>query len=112
MGFLTKLLERDPSKRLGCDPEAEENIKNHVYFKEHFDQNEWNLIEAKEVTPSFIPALRDNKDVSNFDKEFTSDDVEQEDEVNITIENKSLLRINLIFDLILTMEFLLPGHNN
>ena len=63
-----------------------ENIKEHVYFKEHFDQNKWNLIEAKEVTPSFIPALQDNKDVSYFDQEFTSGDVEQQDEVYITIE--------------------------
>ena len=86
MGFLSKLLERDPSKRLGCDPETEESIKDHMYFMEHFEPNEWNLIESKEVTPSFIPALQDNKDVSYFDEEFTSGDVEQEDEVNTTIE--------------------------
>ena len=84
--FLTKLLERDPSKRLGCDPQAEKDIKDHVYFMEHFEPNEWNLIESKEVTPSFIPALQDNKDVSYFDEEFTSGDVEQEDEVNIKLE--------------------------
>ena len=78
-------MERDPYKRLGCHPEAEEYIKYHVYFVEHFEPNEWNLIEAKEVTPPFIPALLDNKDVSNFDQEFTSGDVELEDEVNTTI---------------------------
>ena len=75
-------MERDPSKRLGCHPEAEEYIKYHVYFVEKFfDPNDWNLLESKEITPSFIPEFRNNLDVSNFDSEFTGADVELENEV-------------------------------
>ena len=76
-------MERDPTKRLGCHPEAEEYIKYHVYFVEKFEPNDWNLMESKEITPSFIPEFLNKLDVSNFDDEFTGADVEPENEVII-----------------------------
>ena len=84
MSFLGDLLERDPTRRLGCHPEAEEYIKYHVYFMENFEPNDWNLIEAKKFTPSFIPEILDEKDVSNFDEEFTNGEVELDNEVTKT----------------------------
>lgn len=88
MDFLGDLLERDPTKRLGCH-KREEYIKHHVYFAEHYDTNDWNLIEAKEFTPSFIPELLNKKDVSNFDEEFTNGDGVAELENEVTKTNYS-----------------------
>ena len=50
-------------------------------MEKYFDPNDWNLLESKELTPSFIPEFRNKQDVSNFDGEFTGADVELENEV-------------------------------
>lgn len=76
-------MERDPSQRLGCHPEAEEYIKFHIYFMKSFEPNEWDLIEGKEVRPSFIPQLQGERDTSYFDAEFTSEDLVEEEVTTI-----------------------------
>ncbi|XP_035723991.1 protein kinase C, brain isozyme-like isoform X4 [Vespa mandarinia] len=63
--FLTK----NPSRRLGCGFRGGEDVRSHVFFR-HID---WEKIENREVQPPFKPKIKHPKDVSNFDKQFTSE---------------------------------------
>ncbi|XP_074647192.1 calcium-dependent protein kinase C-like isoform X2 [Tubulanus polymorphus] len=64
-GFLNK----NPLKRLGCTPNAERDIKDHPFFR----RIDWEKIEAREVQPPYKPRIKNRKDVSNFDREFTQE---------------------------------------
>jgi len=63
--ILIGLLERDPTKRLS-DPPA---IKAHPYFK----GMDWEKLLRKEITPPFIPPVKNKEDVSMVDPAFTSE---------------------------------------
>jgi len=67
-GFLVK----NPSKRLGCLEKGGEEIKSHAFFR----RIDWEKVEAREVQPPFKPKIRHRKDVSNFDRQFTSEGTE------------------------------------
>ncbi|KAF6100700.1 protein kinase C delta [Phyllostomus discolor] len=63
--ILEKLLERDPTKRLGVTG----NIKIHPFFK----TINWTLLEKRLVEPPFRPKVKSSGDYSNFDQEFLNE---------------------------------------
>ena len=68
--LITKLIEPNQEKRLGYGVLDSEEIKNHFFFK----NINWQKVERKEYLPEFIPKLKKDGDVSNFDKMFTDMD--------------------------------------
>lgn len=68
--FLKRLLEVDQSKRLGAGLNDSEEIKQHPFFK----GINWKHVYEKKYKPSFIPNIKYDEDLSNFDKMFTDED--------------------------------------
>ena len=80
--ILLGLLERDVSKRL-----ADANkVKAHPYFK----GMDWEALLRQEVTPPFIPPVKDKTDISMVDPTFTSERVTLSEEVEETSKIKEL----------------------
>ncbi|EWC47202.1 hypothetical protein DRE_03321 [Drechslerella stenobrocha 248] len=65
--LLEKLLNRDPSKRLGANGAAE--IKGHKFF----DTIDWKRLVQKKIQPTFKPAVENALDTTNFSREFTEE---------------------------------------
>ncbi|KAG5363419.1 Protein kinase C-like protein [Yarrowia sp. B02] len=69
VSILTQLLTREPERRLGSGPRDAEEIMAHPYFANvNFDD-----IYHKRIPPPFVPKITSPTDVTNFDKEFTSE---------------------------------------
>ncbi|KAL7420025.1 Serine/threonine-protein kinase [Cryptotrichosporon argae] len=66
--LLTRLLDRDPARRLGVNGAQE--IRDHPFFAKHID---FKKLLAKKIQPPFKPAVASAIDTSNFDEEFTSE---------------------------------------
>jgi serine/threonine protein kinase len=60
--LLDRLLTRDPNARLGAGESDCEAIKQHPFFA---DLN-WDDVMAKNITPEWVPVLRDDLDTTNF----------------------------------------------
>lgn len=71
--LLTKLLCKDPDKRLGGDTNDALEVKEHPWF----DNVNWELISKKRIKPPYVPVLKDEADVKHFDKGFTSMDPQE-----------------------------------
>ncbi|XP_063001061.1 serine/threonine-protein kinase N3 [Elgaria multicarinata webbii] len=66
--IMRKLLQKCPERRLGAGVGDAEEIKNQPFFQEV----DWAALFARRVAPPFVPRWRGATDISNFDKDFTS----------------------------------------
>jgi serine/threonine protein kinase len=66
--ILVLLLERDPTKRLGCGPGDAADIKRQPFFK----TVDWDALFYCRLPPPFVPQIMSSMDTSQFDAEFTS----------------------------------------
>ncbi|XP_028075502.1 serine/threonine-protein kinase AtPK2/AtPK19-like isoform X3 [Camellia sinensis] len=62
-----KLLQKDPSKRLGSGPKGSKEVKRHKWFK----PINWKKLDAREIQPSFRPEVAGQHCIANFDKRWT-----------------------------------------
>lgn len=62
--FLSALLERDPSMRLGVN--GVDEIKSHIYF----GSISWDDVYHRRLIPPYVPDIRSSLDFSNFDPSF------------------------------------------
>jgi len=65
--LLDGLFQKEPSKRLGSGSGGSEEIKAHPWFQ----GVDWGMVYRKEIKAPFIPVIKNDVDVSNFDPEFT-----------------------------------------
>ncbi|CAG8454128.1 198_t:CDS:2 [Cetraspora pellucida] len=66
ISLLRGLLQRDPSKRLGCGPTGSLEIKTHPYF----DYVDWDDVLNKRICAPYIPTIEHEMDLRNFDDVF------------------------------------------
>ena len=66
--LLTRLLRKEPSKRLGIGKNDLQTIKSHRFFR----KLDWKLLERREIEPPIRPLITDPELAENFAPEFTS----------------------------------------
>ncbi|PIK47185.1 putative ribosomal protein S6 kinase alpha-5, partial [Apostichopus japonicus] len=66
--FISKLLVKEPGRRLGAGPTGIEEIRRHPFF----NSLNWTELAGKKVPAPFQPHINSELDVSNFAEEFTS----------------------------------------
>lgn len=68
--FLTRLLEKDPSKRLGVNGVSE--IMNHYFF----ETIDWLKLERKQIKPPYVPKIKRPDDTKYFSDNIIDQSVE------------------------------------
>lgn len=61
--LLNQLFQKDPEKRLGSGTDGPKNVKKHQWFS----GVDWEKLIKKEIRPPFIPVIKGDLDLSNFD---------------------------------------------
>ncbi|KAJ9657152.1 hypothetical protein H2198_004510 [Neophaeococcomyces mojaviensis] len=69
--LLTRLLRKEPKKRLGVGPGDFQIIKKHRFFR----KIDWAKLERRELEPPIKPLITDPSLGENFDKQFTDRDL-------------------------------------
>ncbi|GAA5824626.1 hypothetical protein JCM3770_000319 [Rhodotorula araucariae] len=69
VSILTKLLTKDPARRLGASEADAGEIKAHMFFA----GTNWDDVFHKRIPSPFYPAISSATDTGNFDAEFTSE---------------------------------------
>ena len=64
----SRLLEKDPQKRLGGGIEGAKEIRNHPWFK----SIDWEKMYQRDCVPPYRPILDHSTDTKHFQKEFTN----------------------------------------
>lgn len=72
--FLTRLLRKEPSKRLGIGQNDIQTIKNHRFFR----KIDWKKLKRRELDPPIKPLVTDPELAENFSPEFTERAVEDD----------------------------------
>jgi serine/threonine protein kinase len=68
--LITRLLSKDPAKRLGAGPDDGKEIQSHPFFE---DVN-WQLVFERKIKMAWKPGIASETDTSNFAEEFTTED--------------------------------------
>lgn len=84
--IICKLLDKNPNTRLGRNGLSE--IKSHPFFT----TLDFDLIFKKKLNAPFKPTVEHDKDVKNFDEEFTTEDIGAQ--TLISDKNLDLIRLN------------------
>lgn len=70
--ILRAFLKKNPSERLGCDPERGfSEIKSNDFFK----GIDWDSLERRQVKPPYTPPTESDRDLAHFDPDFTQQPV-------------------------------------
>ena len=67
VAIMRRLLNKNPTRRLGASEKDAEDIKRQAFFK----SINWDLLLSRRIKPPFKPCIKSKDDVSNFDEEFT-----------------------------------------
>ncbi|XP_070162183.1 ribosomal protein S6 kinase alpha-5 isoform X3 [Polyergus mexicanus] len=69
--FITRLLVKDPRRRLGGGPRDAKDLKEHPFFMDAAPDFTWEALENKQIKPPIVPRIEHELDTSNFSDEFT-----------------------------------------
>ena len=69
INLMKSLLQVEPTIRLGYGDKGVENIKKHPFFR----SINWEKLMKRQVKPPFIPKLKNEQDLTYFDKMFTNE---------------------------------------
>lgn len=72
--FITRLLVKDPRRRLGGGPRDAKDLKEHPFFTT-VPGFTWEALEKKRIKPPIVPKIAHELDTSNFSDEFTKTDI-------------------------------------
>ncbi|XP_011264911.1 ribosomal protein S6 kinase alpha-5 isoform X2 [Camponotus floridanus] len=72
--FITRLLVKDPRRRLGGGPRDAKDLKEHPFFNAAPGFT-WEALENKRIKPPIVPKIAHELDTSNFSDEFTKTDI-------------------------------------
>lgn len=72
--LMKQLFQKNPDQRIGTKEGAKE-LRQHKWFH----NLNWKAVEKKLIKPPFIPVIKADSDISNFDKEFTEQAIESYD---------------------------------
>jgi serine/threonine protein kinase len=68
--LITRLLSKDPTKRLGAGPDDGKEIQSHPFF----DDVNWHLVFERKIKMAWKPGIASETDTSNIAEEFTTED--------------------------------------
>ncbi|XP_029595259.1 serine/threonine-protein kinase N1 isoform X2 [Salmo trutta] len=69
IAIMRRLLRRNPERRLGSGEKDADEIKKQPFFR----GLDWEALLQRKLPPPFVPSIKGQEDVSNFDEEFTAE---------------------------------------
>lgn len=82
--LLTRLLRKEPRKRLGVGPRDIDIIKKHRFFR----KIDWKKLERRELEPPIKPIVTDPELAENFSREFTEREVDVDIDGDVGLKRK------------------------
>eukprot|EP00729_Bicosta_minor_P003730 gene3730-1502_t len=67
--FVNRLLDRNPTTRIGCGPTGKADIQRHAFFS----GIDWGKMASRQIPPPFRPIVKDPRSTEHFDNEFTDE---------------------------------------
>ncbi|KAL6420206.1 hypothetical protein ACFW04_013824 [Cataglyphis niger] len=73
--FITRLLIKDPRKRLGGGPGDAKELKHHPFFMDAAPDFTWEALEKKQIKPPIVPLIAHKLKIINFLDEFIKEPI-------------------------------------